>query len=171
MRKIVINEGFSGPGISVKAEPIEHTFDDDKLGEGPAKALAKLVSEQIKAITKTASDATIAARERGRRALARGAGWAVRRYGGRPPTGSQRMFNDSGAFAELVAQLASGVWQVITSPNRLDQPRFGDPADFADMMRRLRELVPALRAPLEQPEVRKAVENATSGMIKVGRSR
>lgn len=170
-KRITINESFSGPGFTVKAEPIEHVFDDDKLGEGPAKALAKLVSEQIKAITETASGATIAARERGRRALARGAGWAVERYRGRAPTGSRRLFNDSGTFADLVAQLAAGVWQVVTAGNRLDQPRFGDAADFADMMRRLRELVPALRAPLEQPEVRKAVETEVAAMIKVGRAR
>lgn len=173
--KITINEPFKTGGqrtsVTVTSEPIEHTFDEEKLGEGPARAIAKLISDQIKAITEQASAATIAAREKARRALARGEAWAVERYGARPPTGSQRLFNDSGTLAELVARAASGVWEVVTSGNRLDQQKFGRADDFAYMLRRLRELVPALREPLEQPEVRRAIERTIGDVIRVGRAR
>lgn len=168
--KITINESFEARGeytsVSCKAEPIEHTFDAAKLGEGPARAIAKTISDGIKAITASASSATVKRRASARAALARGATWAVERYSGGAPgaASSSRLFNDSGALAHITATLGAGAdWAIATVSNRLDPSTLdGGAAALAELLERLVELVPALRDPLSVASVQDAIEQTWS---------
>lgn len=171
---ITINESFEAKGahssVTVKAEPIEHTFDEDALGKGPAQAIAQAIRDGIKAITQQASAATIVKRREAAKALARGAAWAVERYRGRPPTGSTALFNDSGRLADIVVSLVSGEWMIATQPDRLNPQKLDEGATGVQrMIERLRELVPALRDPLADGRVRRAIEDAARSIIRVRR--
>jgi hypothetical protein len=154
-RDITINEPFEArtahTSVTVTSEPLKHTFDERALGEGPAKAIARVLAEQIRKIGATATKATLERRGR--------------RHHSAPAThqpGPARMFNATGKLAELVLRYAGDAWEVVTSSDRLGSE--WSPANLARMMTRLRELVPALRDPLSHPDVRAAIEK-TIGLI------
>lgn len=172
-RTITINESFEAVGehssVSSVAEPITHTFDEQKLGEGPARAIARAVADGIKGIAETAAPATIARRKAARAGLAKGDPLAVERYGGKPPTGSVRLFNDSGRLLELAVQFAGGDWQIATG-RELGGNTF-DAGEAATMIERLRRLVPALADPLGPSPVSAAIAETPSQIIEVGTAR
>lgn len=172
--RITINESFEARGthssVTVRAEPVEHVFDEDELGRGPSHAIAKAIREGIRAITQQASASTIARRQAAVKALARGASWAVERYRGQPPTGSTRLFNDSGRLADLVVALVSGEWRIAAPAARLDPTQVdGGSMTVEHMLERLRELVPVLRDPLGDRSVREAIAATARDIIRVRR--
>lgn len=154
--------------VTINAEPIIHTFDANALGKGPAMAVANAIRNGIKSIGEFASPATRLRRESAKRSLAAGASYAQARYsGGRTgamqPHQTDRLFNDSGRFAETVTVNAArdGTWNVNVAKNRLDPTTFigGMPA-LLRMYERLRSLVPALQGPeqlVKIPEVAQAI--------------
>jgi len=173
---IVINEGFqerrrttstgtkSRYTITVTAEPIIHNFSAEKLGEGPAIAIRDVIVKQIKAITEVANLATIKRRQSAAKAIQ--AGKTDKRYsGGRmgamAPSGSVRLFNDSGRLADgiFVRQNPQEKnWTINVPANRLDPSTFKSQAAFVGMVNRLRELVPALVNPFGDKDVIHAIE-------------
>lgn len=172
MSKLTIDETHTTNGrhasVEVKADPLEHELDEVELGRGPAHAIRDAIAAGIKGIREKASAATIRKREQARAALARGEAWAVERYAGRQPGQSDRLFNDSGALADLRVVEQGKEWVIATPPNRdTTAPRGFDGGAFAAMMRRLVELVPALRDPTGDPRVRAAIEEAARRVVRV----
>jgi len=180
---IVINEGFqerrrttssgtkSRYTITVTAEPIIHNFSAEKLGEGPAIAIREAIVKQIKAITEVANLATIKRRQNAAKAIQ--AGKTDKRYsGGRmgaiPPSGSVRLFNDSGRLADgiFVRQNPQEKnWTINVPANRLDPSTFKSQGAFVGMVNRLRELVPALVNPFGDKDVAQAILDGIDGVL------
>jgi hypothetical protein len=188
---IAINVGFSerrrttGSGtksrytFEIDAEPILHNLSQEKLGDGPAHAIARAITAQIKNITEVASLPTRQKRERAKRALAAGADWAVKRYSGgrtgtKPPSGSVRFGNDSGRLAEgiFVRQNPEEKnWTVNVPANRLDPSTFGSYPAFLAWVARLRAHVPVLANPLGVAEVKEAIRDSVDVLIQVEKDR
>lgn len=173
IKRVTINEPFVAQAkhtsVTCTTDRIEHTFDDRELGEGPARALARVIADGIREIAVAADRATIERRARARAGVARGVRSDVERYGTKPPApGATRLFNASGRLAELAVRFASSAWEIVAPGDRLDGETFGA-SDFQRMVTRLRELVPALRAPLEQREVRAAISKTLADIVKVVR--
>lgn len=171
MSKLTLDETHATKGrhasVEVKAEPLEHDFDEVELGRGPAQAIREAISTGIKAIRQRASAATIRKREQARAALARGEAWAVKRYAGRQPGQSDRLFNDSGALADLRVIEQRGEFSIVTPPNRdTTAPRGFDGGAFAAMLRRLVELVPAIADPTGDPKVKEAIEKSAERVVR-----
>ncbi len=182
---IIINEGFeerrrtTASGVksrftfTIVSEPIFMNFDDIALGAGPAAAIRDLISAGIKGISQVASAATILRRKYAAAAFARGQPGTVRRYsGGRtgatPPGESDRLYNDSGRLANgvFVRQNPSeGSWTVNVPANRLDPSTFKTQGLFVSMVDRLRDLVPAIRNPMEDPKVIEAISVAVHDVL------
>lgn len=157
--------------VEVEADVLEHDFDAQDLGEPVAAAIAEAIRAGIRGIGQRASAATVEYRERAKAALARGAGWAVRRYGTRTPDVTDRLFNDSGALADLKAEAVGDEWRIVTPPQRTDTPRTFTGGEFEAMLARLRQLVPALRDPLSVPAVQRAIEESAGQVARVRRRR
>lgn len=156
--------------VEVVADELVHDFDEMAIGHEPALAIRDAIREGIQGIGQRASAATVEYRERARAALARGAAWAVKRYAGRRPGQSDRLFNDSGALADLeVEQGRDGAWDVVAPPNRDATPETFTGGAFAEMLERLRRLVPALRDPLSDPRVVRAIEASAARVVRVRR--
>lgn len=182
---IVINEGLTerqrttGAGtksrytIEVKSEPILHELNEEQLGKGPAEAIAEAIRNGIKSITEFAKPTTLRQRDAAKRALERGAAWAKRRYAGgrtgqKAPSGSVRLFNDSGRLADgVVAQqnVSEGAWTINVTANRLDPSTFKSREDFVSMVDRLRSMVPAMRDPTAVPAVREAIADGIRNLL------
>lgn len=186
----ILNEGLesrttkSGKqrfSIKITAEPIIINTDPKALGAPVAQAIAHHLREKMRAISAVASPATIRAREVARRALLKGEAWAVKRYAGgrmgsRIPAQSDRLFNDSGRFAEsIVAAAASdGTWRVNVAANRLDPATLNGGAGAVERIwQRLVALVPAfgnIGALLEESDVVRARIRAQETMIRKGKA-
>ena len=182
---IVINEGFqerrrtTGAGtksrytLTVTAEPIIHDFSEEKLGQGPAEAIRDAIIKQIKAIGEVANLATIKRRKQATDALARGVSSAVKRYSGgrtgtKAPSGSVRLFNDSGRLADGIfvrQNTEEKNWTINVPANRLDPSTFKNQGDFVSMVNRLRSYVPVLANPFSDRDVAKAIENGMSEVL------
>jgi hypothetical protein len=122
----------------------DHHMSEVTLGEGPAHAIAAAIARGIRSITEAASPATQRRR--------RGEGRA-----------GPHLFNDTGRLAAGIDAVASGdEWRVAPPPDRLT----GDPSTVGRLVERLRELVPALRQPLDEPAVRRAIEQTLTSMIR-----
>ena len=83
---VVILNGYKktkGPGISVKSQPLVHTFDHKKMGKGPAAAIRDVVERAIKSISEEASAGTISKRRRAGRM-------------------GRQLFNDTGKLARAL---------------------------------------------------------------------
>jgi hypothetical protein len=145
--------------VTIRAEPIIHTFDVMALGKGPAEAIAARLREDIRDIDAMVAPNTLRARETAARAFAAGKRWALKRYSGgktgpMPPTESTKMFNDSGRLASTLivsprVKDGQSVYIINVAANRLDGrtlDRGGD-AVVPELFRRLAELVPALSSP------------------------
>jgi hypothetical protein len=135
--------------VTIKSEPLLVNTNPRALSKGPATAMAELLKQRIKDITAQAAPATIAARQRAAKAVAAGASWATRRYSGgrlgvKAPGQSDRLFNDSGRFADSIAVGATGSgWTINVAANRLDPSTLdGGQAGLVKVMERLRQYVP-----------------------------
>ena len=173
---IVINEGFqerrrttssgtkSRYTLTVTAEPIIHNFSAEKLGEGPALAIREAIVKQIKAITEVANLATIKRRQSAAKAIQAGKNdkrYSGGRMGAMPPSGSVRLFNDSGRLADGIfvrQNPAEKNWTINVAANRLDPSTFKSHGAFVGMVNRLRQLVPALVNPFGDKDVVHAIE-------------
>jgi len=121
--------------VSVKADPIVHTFDAYELGRKPAEAIAKVITAAIKSIGQFAAPATQLFRQRAANEMAgiRGprsqpigptvkggrvrsggiSSWVQDRYSGgrtgtKQPNQTKRLFNDSGRLAEGIYVQGTG---------------------------------------------------------------
>lgn len=135
--------------VTFKSEPLLVNTDPRSLTKAPAEAIAEHLRQRIQGISEQASKATIAARKVAEKALADGKEWAVRRYSGgriglKQPNQSQKLFNDSGRFADSIAARATkDGWVVNLAANRLDPSTLdGGEAGLLRVVERLRELVP-----------------------------
>lgn len=174
MSKLTLDETHSTKGrhasVEIRADPLEHDLDEVELGRGPAAAIREAIATGIKAIRQRASDATIRKREQARAALARGEAWAVRRYAGRQPGQSDRLFNDSGTLAAgLTVQQRGKEWLVLAPANRGSDGEGFDGAEMARMQERLAELVPAIADPTSDARVREAIEASAARVVRKGR--
>lgn len=154
--------------VSIEAEPLVHVFDAKRLGAGPANAIAEHLRTRMQSIAATAAPATILRRKYAKSALERGAPWAMRRYGGgrtgvKPPRDSDRLFNDSGRFAESIVARATrdNQWVINVAANRLDPSTFRDGEQgLARMYDQLRQYVPEFGDPAalaRVPAVQRAI--------------
>lgn len=147
--KITINKSYSTRGknvsINVKAQPIEHHFDDREAARTPAKAIAKMVEERIRHLNKRAAPKTIAKRRRKGR------------------TGT-KLFNDTGKLADgITMDENAGVFETRAPEGRLspDQPF---------ILERLLQLINIdPESIMRDPKVRAAVEETVREMIEVKR--
>lgn len=150
MTTVRINESFAAKAehssVTVQAETLEVELDESKLGRGPARALRDAVAAGIKGITELANKATIAAR---------------RRHG----SASTRLFNDSGHLANAIElrEDRDHTFEIAAPADRFASSRF---PEIAELIAKLRELVPALRGPLDVASVRAAIEQSVRDMIK-----
>jgi hypothetical protein len=159
--------------LTIEAEPIMHDLSETHLGEGPAETIAAVIKQQIKGITAIAAPSTLLKRRSAAKALAKGTPYAVKRYsGGRTgttaPSGSVRLFNDSGRLADgiLVKQNpAEKNWTINVTANRLDPRTFRNQALFLAMLERLAQYVPVLRKPLDNKHVVEAIEQGISTVL------
>jgi hypothetical protein len=154
---IVINRGLeerrSATGrmrrtIRIDAEPMVINMDPKALGKPVADAIANHYREKVRGIAATASATTVKARKAAAKAFSEGKSWAMKRYaGGRigalPPNQSDRLFNDSGRFADSIVANASNdnAWRINVAANRLDDKTAG-PAGVERIWNRLVQLVP-----------------------------
>lgn len=159
--------------LSVRVDPVIVNLNELALGAGPAEALRKAISDGIKAISETASPATLLKRKYAETAIQAGKRWATKRYaggkmGGMAPNSSDKLFNDSGRLAAGVfvrQNPKEGSWTVNVPANRLDPSEFKDRGVFAGMVQRLRNLVPVLRDPTQSPHVRQAIQKTMEQML------
>jgi hypothetical protein len=157
--------GTTRYSISVDAEPLLLSLSREKIGKPVADAIKEAIQAGIRSITAQAKPATLERRERAKTALAAGKAWALKRYtGGRTaaatPGQTTNLFHDAGRFiAGLVVQqnTTEGTFTINLPANRLDPSTF-TPLRFTEMVRRLGELVPALRDPFMIPAVQESIE-------------
>lgn len=141
-----------------------------------ARNLAGGQAEEYKAMAKTAFGKKEIAAGRGHLLGSNGQNDLKRYSGGRigfmPPSGSVRLFNDSGRLADglyVMQNVKEKNWTINVPANRLDPTTFGDMAAFVRMVDRLRELVPALTKPQDVPAVRVAIQQSVGVMIQKAR--
>lgn len=185
---IVINRGLetrrSSTGrvrrsIRIEAEPMAVNVDPKTLGQPVANAIANHYREKIRGISERASAATIKARKVAAKAFANGKAWAIKRYGGGrigslPPNQTDRLFNDSGRFANSIVANASsdGAWRVNVAANRLDDQTVGS-ASVDRIWNRLVQLIPEfgnVALLFDQNTIaRKTLERVAKERIQVGK--
>lgn len=185
---VIINEGLeerrSKTGkkrfsVRIEAEPLIFNVDPKALGAPVAKAIVQHLKTAVASISVNASKATLAAREKEKKAFDRGAAWAVRRFsGGRmgatpPKDGERRAFNHSGRFVDSITANASrdGAWRVNVAANRLDAKTSNN---VQRIWERLRELVPEFADAgqlMSKPIVASAIRQAQQAMITKGKAR
>lgn len=163
--------------IEMRADPILHDFNQEKLGQGPAVAIRDLLSRKMKEIGVKASDATNLRRANAVPGLAAGVPAYVARYSGgkigtKPPAQSDRLFNDSGRFADGMAvrfNPTDNNFTINVPANRLDPRTFGGgEAALVRMWERLVALVPEFKGGadvLKHPEIREAIGEAVADSI------
>jgi hypothetical protein len=165
--------------VTMTADPILHDFAQAKLSRTVPDALAALLRRQIEAITAPAAPSTIKSREYAANAFERGESWARKKYGGgrigdmKPngaPTGTGKLFNDSGRFAKSVVAMQNieeGTFTINVAANRLRPESF--PAGAYDrMIERLRQLAPAWKGginALQDPALVDAIKTAQAEWI------
>lgn len=156
---MVINEGLTSKttasgktkfSIRIESEPVFVNVSPKDLGAPVANAIAHHLREKMKGIGATASAATMRARRSAEMAMQAGKSWVMKRYAGgkigsKPPNTSDRLFNDSGRFAESIvaAGAKDGTWRINVAANRLNpQTANGGVEAVQRIWRRLVELVP-----------------------------
>jgi hypothetical protein len=168
--------------VSIEAQPMLHVFDAKMLGAGPALAIAEYLSKEVKAIGVDAALSTQLKRKYAPAALERGTRWAQERYsGGRtgtvPPTGSSKLFNDSGRFAGgiVASPTRDNQWVINVPANRLDPRTFKDgEAGLVRMFAQLRQYVPAFGDPgqlLNVHDVQRAIGDSVDLIFVKGMGR
>lgn len=160
--------------VKITTEPVFINLDAAQLAGQMAQMVALHLRERVKAITATASTATLKAREVAQKAYAAGKPWALKRYAGgktgaRTPNQSDKLFNDSGRFAESIVARGdkNGNFRVNVAANRLS----GDASTVSRIWTRLVELVPEfadMNALMSSSDIVAARVKAAREMIKKG---
>lgn len=161
--------------IEVSGESIGIGLDPKSYGAPVAAAIAELYKERIRSITATASAATVRAREAAKAAFARGEAWAMKRYGGGrigslEPGQSDRLFNDSGRFAQSIAVTAKPndkSFTIDVAANRLSTTTISAGA-LQTIWQRLVSLVPEFADPaklMDSIPVRKSISDAIKANV------
>lgn len=164
--------------IEVSGESIGIGLDPKSYGAPVAAAIAELYKERIRSITATASAATVRAREAAKAAFARGEAWAMKRYGGGrigslEPGQSDRLFNDSGRFAQSIAvgsQPGDANFTINVAANRLSTTTISAAA-LQTIWQKLVSLVPEFADPkklMDSIPVRKSIDEALKANVIVG---
>jgi hypothetical protein len=160
--------------VTVKSEPLVHSFDPKTLGAPVAHAIAEALRKKVTAIGAGISAATERARAGYLAGFTRGTRSAAKRYsGGRigsmPPAQSDRAFNDSGRFAKsLTANARGDAWTVNVAANRLDPDTAGGDIAVRKIWNRLVELVPAFGNPVmlfDEQSVRDSINESIGQLI------
>lgn len=170
--------------MEISGESIGIGLDPRAYGRPVSEAIAQLLRERIQQITAVAAPATIKARSAFKKAVGEGKLWAMKRYSGgkigqRDPGQSDRLFNDSGRFAESIAVGArpgDSAFTVNVAANRLSPDTLsGGRAALERIWQRLLQFIPELRDPaqlLSSIPVKKAVNEAVrDNVVKVGDAR
>jgi hypothetical protein len=154
--------------VEIKGDSILINTDPKTLGQGPAEAIAEVLRDKVRGITATVSSGTRKYREAALKAFNEGKPHAMRRYAGgrtgaKQPNQSDRLFNDSGRFAESIAVGARDeAWTVNVAANRLSPDTLtGGAGALTRIYQRLLELVPEFgdaRQLLNSSKVVKALE-------------
>jgi hypothetical protein len=180
---IVLNEGLETRtnnktgktrfSVRIEAEPVFVVTDPKTLGAPVAQAIAHHLKQKTLGIGQVASAATLKARQVAELAMQVGKPWAMKRYAGgkigsKPPNTSDRLFNDSGRFAESITANASsdGAWRVNVAANRLSGP----PETVQRIWRRLLELVPEFGNIALLLEQNKVLDKMVAKMITKGKA-
>jgi hypothetical protein len=150
LRSKTSKSGKTRFSIRVEAEPVIINTNAKALGAEITAAVVEHLRNRVRNISATVSEATRRARERAERAVQRGESWATKRYAGgkmgaRQPNQSDRLFNDSGRFAESIVGSAASdnSWRINVAANRLDpQTANGGEAAVQRIWQRLVQLVP-----------------------------
>ncbi len=167
--------------MRIVSEPVHFNLDPRELGRPVANAIAHHLRERVKGISAVASDATIKARAKFEKAMQEGKSWAAKRYAGgkmgpRQPNQSNRLFNDSGRFAESITAgpTKDGAWAVNLAANRLDpNTANGGVAAVERIFKRLLELVPEFGNAgliMQSSDVVRAMVQTQQRMIRVGKA-
>lgn len=165
--------------VRIDAESILVNNDPKDLGKPVAEAIAHHFRESIRRISATAAPATIKARQAAAKAFAEGKSWALKRYGGgrigtMQPNQSDRVFNDSGRFADSIVANASsdGAWRINVAANRLDASTAGE-SGVLRIWRKLLEYVPEFGDPsllMNNVFLRRTIQEvATERLVKKGK--
>lgn len=161
--RVRINEPRStGPGrfqINVRSRPIEFNLDPAELGAGIADAIRDAIAAGIAAITERVAPATVRYREEARRALARGARWAVDRFGRHGVPAGDRLF--AGLDQELEVQPDGDTYRI-----GIARPFNAPGASPEALLDRLRELVPAITDPFSSSSVQAAIAEAWAKLVR-----
>jgi hypothetical protein len=171
LRSKTSKSGKTRFSIRVEAEPVIINTNAKALGAEITAAVVEHLRNRVRNISATVSEATRRARERAERAVQRGESWATKRYAGgkmgaRQPNQSDRLFNDSGRFAESIVGSAASdnSWRINVAANRLDpQTANGGEAAVQRIWQRLVQLVP------ESNEILAARIRMVDKMISKGR--
>jgi hypothetical protein len=157
--------------VEIESKPLLFHFDDNRLGAGPALAIAKAITRGIRSIAEQVSATTSARRERSRQNPNTKS--YQRRYSGgrtglKPPGTGDQWGVDSGRLADGIhvrQNPTQATYTVNVPENRLNQSLFG--AGFEAFLQKLYDLVPQLRPEvlLEDPEVRAAIEQAIDAVV------
>lgn len=118
--------------VVIKADPIEMELDPVELGKEPAEAMARVMSDAIKACDLDASPATIQKRR------AKG-------------ISSTKKWSATGGLADLRAVRHGNGYQVVAPSDRLQTP---------ELQLQLAADIPEVDDPTQSPRVRAAMERA-----------
>ena len=169
--------------VEIESTPLVHTFDDMRLGRGPAEAIRDALTEQLKAIGLQVSRATRARRERW---LRDGSSESYQRRFRAPRTRAGTIRKGSfdsepdranldkwGLFSGRLAEglsvrenTALKSFTVNVTANRLDESTFGQ--GFLAFLAKLQTLVPGFQNPaelLKSRDVRAAINKSINDLI------
>lgn len=161
--------------VEFQTDELLFNLDEFVLGQGPAEAIATILAEQIRAIKRTVSDATIRRRQSAMRnpnSKSYRKRYAGGRIGPTPPTDSTTYGNDSGRLARSIHvrdNPTDASYTVNVAANRFDEESFG--RGFIQFLQTLASLVPALGNPAsltQHPAFNKAVDEAVDVMVAKG---
>lgn len=159
--------------FDIKSEPLLFDLNEMNLGGRLAEVWAQRIKDNIRGISKFASEATQAFRYKAAAAFKAGEPWAAQRYaGGRigpmAPNTTNKLFNDSGRLATGVfvrQNLTDSSFTVNLPANRFNPALFGD--GYERMVDKFVSLVPMLdpKKALGDPQIEAAIKTSVEQMV------
>lgn len=159
--------------IDIKSEPLLFDLNEMNLGGRLAEVWAQRIKDNIRGISKRASEATMAFRYKAAAAFKAGESWTAQRYaGGRigpmAPNTTNKLFNDSGRLAHGVfvrQNLTDATYTVNLPANRFNPALFGN--GYEAMVDKFVSLVPMLdpKQALGDPQIEAAIKTSVEQMV------